>query len=458
MENIFTDTLIDSFAQSLQVEPLEEVYAMAEAYSGALGINTYRNLYMLDRSGNYIDGTNENLGMSLERTPNLIAAMAGKVGNATLTVSSYMDYAVPIGGQDGIILYVKDTNESLQDFSWMLFSIIVQALLVALLIAIALSILLSRTITKPIQDITDGAQRIAAGDFSQKLTVRSKDEIGTLTHTFNNMATVLKNTLDQIDREKDKLETLLGYMTDGVVAFNPQGDLLHINRQAHILLAGLENLDRLTYRTMAQTLNLSTAFEEIVSLQERQYITATAYNGDIILKLFMAPFYSQNTDGIAACGGVIIVIHDDTVQQKLDASRREFVANVSHELRTPITAIKSYAETMLESPELPEDLRVKFLGVIINESDRMTRIVKDLLLLSRLDNQRMDWRFSTFALKDLLTQIEDTMIIDANAHKHVLSFQVDESVGNITADRERLEQVVVNIISNAIKYTPNAGQ
>ena len=157
-------------------------------------------------------------------------------------------------------------------------------------------------------------------------------------------------------------------------------------------------------------------------------------------------------------GGVIAVLHDITEQRRLDDARREFVANVSHELRTPLTNIRSYTETLLDAAgDIPLDTEKQFLGVISSESERMARIVTDLLTLSRLDYGRMELRMTRFSLSALLHKVADAMKFTAEDSGHALTVDAPDSLPEITGDRERIEQVVVNILSNAVKYTPSGG-
>ena len=155
--------------------------------------------------------------------------------------------------------------------------------------------------------------------------------------------------------------------------------------------------------------------------------------------------------------GIITVIHDVTSRYELEKARREFVANVSHELRTPLTSIKGACETVLEHPELPDEIRTKLLEMSVSESNRMTGIVKDLLTLSRLDNKRTKWQIVEYDINDSLKHLCEVMNVDALAHDHKLVLQADEEIPRITADKDRIDQVIVNIISNAIKYTPDGG-
>ena len=149
-----------------------------------------------------------------------------------------------------------------------------------------------------------------------------------------------------------------------------------------------------------------------------------------------------------------------TEQRKSEQSRREFVANVSHELRTPLTNIKSYAETIVSAgDELPRELHDNFMGVIINEADRMTRIVQDLLTLSKIDYGKMEMNISRFSFAKAISNVYEAAKLNAEQnHHHKISFHCEDDIPDVMGDRERIEQVVMNIVSNAIKYTPDGGK
>jgi len=419
------------------------------ALAPKLGINDYRNYYILSGEGYFMAGSNVPLGAELERTSNVIAAMAGNVGDRSSAVGSVMDFAVPIdGGDQQYIIYIVDDKREISDLSGRFLQIVMQAMMFGLLAAILLSFLLSKTITTPIERITEGAQSIAEGNFDQKLGVQSTDEIGELTESFNDMARQLKNTVGEVQGERDKLSTLFLHMTDGVAAFSTDGTLIHMNPATENLL-GVRFEHSLTFDEMFADLDMPENDESAV----RSFMTSEITRFGRVLSITLAPYGALDGEG-----GVIAVIHDVTEQRKLDEARREFVANVSHELRTPLTNIRSYTETLYDAVgELPIETEKQFLGVIGSESERMARIVTDLLTLSRLDYGRMDLRMTRFKLADMLRNVANAMKLTAEDSGHELLVDTPDKLPELMGDRERLEQVVVNILSNAVKYTPAGG-
>ena len=420
------------------------------AYATSLGINSYRNYYILDgRTGQYLAGSDD--GADVSTTSAILAAIGGRIGQETRLSKPYLDRAVPIivDGSVKFIVYIKDTKQQMQQLGTALFSIILRGLLIALLIAIGLSFLLSKTITGPIETLTRSAKQLSRGEFEARPEVHSDDEIGVLTETFNNMAVTLRDTLATVEGERDKLGTLFLHMADGVTAFASDGTLLHINPTAEEFL-GVHAEDAPSFDTLYAEAELS--FSEVLELTRNGRVVerSHAVAGRTLKLLFAAYGMSES--------GIITVIHDITEQYKLEEARREFVANVSHELRTPLTNVKSYAETLLENPDTPPEMRERFCQVILNETDRMTRIVKDLLTLSRLDYAKMDWRISSFAVKTCIENVCRAMEMEFQHRKHTLSVTLADDLPKLSGDRERIEQVLTNILSNAAKYTPDGGE
>ena len=325
--------------------------------------------------------------------------------------------------------------------------LIIEALIFGLVISILLSFLLSKTMVTPIQKLTEGAMRVAERDFSRKIEVLSQDEIGVLTDTFNDMAGQLQDTLRQVENERNKLDTLFLHMTDGVVAFSRTGQVIHSNPAAARMLRQKIGPDT-TYEALFPD---GAALEQVLSADD--HLEEERQVRDSFLQLLMAPF-----DRGRAGGGVLVVLHDVTEQRKNEELRREFVANVSHELRTPLTNIRSYAETLNDSAgEIPPAMEKKFLGVILNESDRMTHIVQDLLTLSRFDSRRDELKLARFPFGEAVKDIYNAVYMEAQRHSHVLTLDLEPDLPQILADRERIVQVMMNIVSNSIKYTPDGG-
>ena len=413
-----------------------------------LGIDlTQRNVYILDAaSGEVLDSSNQTYSVSI--TQNILTAMKGEVGMRGSVASETMDLAVPIdGGQEHqYIVYILDNKLTVDALTNEVFGIIFQSLILGLVISIILAFLLSQILITPISALTEGTRQVAAGDYTQKLAVTGRDEIGTLTKNFNHMARVLQNTISEVENERNKLSTLFLHMTDGVVAFDRDGKVIHCNPAATRMLS--RGLD--TTASFEEVFGEEASFENLLTLKRSEYLECQKRVGERELELFLAP--------LSAGSGALVVIHDVTEQRKNEQSRREFIANVSHELRTPLTNVKSYAETIISAgDELPQELRSNFMGVIVSEADRMTRIVKDLLTLSKFDYGKMEMNIARFSFAEAVGNVYKAVQLDAQNHGHTFTLDCPEDLPAVNGDRERIEQVIMNICSNAIKYTADGG-
>ena len=450
---------------------------MLDAYSGHIGLDANRSAAILDSSGVILASSDTSsmfhIGETIYLTPNILSVMNGGTGAEQRPGAESLDFCIRFASDtEEYLVYVRDSKEEMQDLNWMLFSIILQALLFGTLFAILLSFFLAKTITAPIQSLTRGAQQIAAGEFEQEIDVHSRDEIGTLTDTFNHMKSVLKNTIDQVSGEQKKLETVFFYLKDAVVAFRDDGSVMHQNTTARDLFAPVpgdgsgdgEDADDVPL-TLPRILALCgiednpifrAALERDTDPGDEGYVIREIALRERIFDVSLGNFrYMENNENHT---GIIAIIHDVTGRYELDRSRREFVANVSHELRTPLTSIKGAAETVLRYPDMPADMRESFLSMAVEESDRMTRIVGDLLVLSRLDNNRTKWEISTFSVEAVIRHLCEVVKNDVAEHRHKLTVKLEDGLPQMTADKDRVEQVLLNILTNAIKYTPDGGQ
>ena len=432
----------------------EQVGRMLDTYAGNLGVDGLtRNYYVLDGvTGAYLVGSDDVGGASLDMTHNLSLALSGEVGDKSDVSLGYMDVAVPIerGGRSYVI-YLKDNKQNAQSLTGQLVTLILEALAFGIAISVLLSFLLSKTLITPIERLTEGAEEVAAGDFSHKIEVDSKDEIGVLTATFNDMAQQLKTTLQEVENERNKLGTLFLHMTDGVVAFDSKGQVIQSNPAAEEMLGRA--------LPIGGEVGYDALFGDVASLKEvlgqgsQDYVSASRELEGRSLELLAAPFDRDRQ------AGVLVVVHDVTERNKAEEQRKEFVANVSHELRTPLTNIHSYAETLVDSAGgLPPDTERSFLNVILSESERMAHIVQDLLTLSRFDSGRSELNLTKFSFSEAIESMVNANLMEAQRHGHTLTTALEPGLPQIVADRERITQVMMNVVSNAIKYTPDGGE
>lgn len=443
--------------ESIDAESLKE--KLINNPSALLGNLEYKTYTIIDKDSRIYytnDGLLDNPESSLNSllaSDNFIQAMTGREDNKKILESyggkSFFDYAKYVGDY---LLYFRYYKDDWAEITGYFNNIIYTSLALSLAIAFAAVYFLSGTITSPLVKLMQKAENIAGGDFGQTLEVKSNDEIGKLTHTFNYMANSLRNTLAEISSEKSKMEAILNYMTDGVIAFNMKGEIIHTNPASSRILGVKGRIEN--FNEFCAHFGFDYFLENVQYLQSKQPTEMNVQIGEKIIKAYFAVF----TDEEKKPGGIIVVLQDITEQQRLENMRKEFVANVSHELRTPLTSIKSYCETLLEGMLDDRETAEKFLNVINSEADRMTRLVKDLLLLSRLDNQQAQWNFERISLVNLVKSVVERTEIEAALRRQKLECFVLGDIPEIEADYGRIEQVVLNLVGNAVKYTPDEGE
>lgn len=368
-----------------------------------------------------------------------------------------LNYAVPIEGQDKNIIgviYIRANLTSVYDMESATRRTFVQAMIIAIVVTLLLSFFITSSITEPINDLTQKAEKMASGDFSQKIAVRSDDEIGRLADMFNILRQELDNKITEIFNENNKLETILKYMADGLIATDLYGGIIHINpAAAELLEITTEELSELDFGGIMNRIGKKDLADGINIATSREVISEVLVYENKALHIRYVRIVDDEKNDI----GVIMLIQDITERQRLEQMQSDFVANVSHELRTPLTTIKSYSETLACGSVTDEDTMKRFLGIIDDEAERMTHLVKDLLQLSSLDNNaRMNMR--TLNINTLMADCAEKIRFTAQAKNQtvICDFDINEIL-HVTADRDRMMQVILNVLTNAIKYTPEDG-
>lgn len=357
----------------------------------------------------------------------------------------------PILSGDGKILAIIYVTRNLNSIYSVIDDskvIITYATLISLIVTSILGYFIANSITDPIRALTKKTRAMAKGNFNQSVEIKSDDEIGELGKTFNFLTKELRETIEKMDLEKSKLDTIFNYMAEGVIAIDRKNRLIHANSIAKkILNISEKDFNREINLKSINLYNVDYKNEESLKGEELTKI------GDNFYKIKYAPYKSD----AFVNSGLIIVLQDVNKEHLLDIMRKEFVANVSHELKTPITTIKSYTETLLES-ELDDESEKKFLRVIDRENSRMSRIVTDLLSLSNIDYNRNNLSFSKFDTYEFIDEAIESQSILISSKNHKIEFNIAMDINDIYADRNGADQILTNIISNSCKYTPENGK
>ncbi|MBP3801159.1 MAG: PAS domain-containing protein [Clostridia bacterium] len=341
---------------------------------------------------------------------------------------------------------MSSTIEQIQNSQKIVFGVGVGAFLILVLI---IKLYLSKFIIYPLNKLIKSAEEMSTKEETKKTT--KKENLDKVDDLFGMMTTELKDQLNEVSTKKNQIETILRHMTDGIVAFNMNKEIILINPVAKKLLS-IRPEDS-TFEDIFNKFNLDINMEKIIYLENWTSTEQRVQVDDKYINIFFAPFRNQDDRP----DGVIAVVQDITEHVKLDNMRKEFVADVSHELKTPITSIMGYADTLLEG-EYDKETQDKFLNVIATEARRMAKLVTDLLTLSRYDNKRERTQKETFDLGDLVKKCQDKLAIEIKKKNHKVNCFVTADVPPVYADKYDIERVVLNILTNSIKYTKEGGE
>ncbi len=392
--------------------------------------------------------------------PEIQASLGKGVGSAIRrsdTIGVAMLYlAVPLR-QDGVLLGILRLGMLLSDVSHGIATIrqtLAIGAVIGLAAAAALGFLFARHVTRPIAQMTTVARRMAEGDFSRSITLTSADEIGQLGHALNTMASRLQDRLEEVEEERAKGAAILDSMVEGVLAVDEENRIMFINASACRLFnapsIGAERrpfLEVIRNKEMLDLLN-RTRRDGTFAKQELEIYTPVHR----VVQVHAAPL-----KGRGRTSGAILVMHDITELRRLEMVRTEFVANVSHELRTPLTSIRGYLETLLEGGLEDREHARPFLEVIHKHSERMGRLLDDLLDLSNLELGKVTLDRRPTTLAEVVRSVMTIYEPQAAKQETELRPELSDNLPPVLADRDRLAQILINLLDNSLKFTPKGG-
>lgn len=353
-------------------------------------------------------------------------------------------------------VYVKSDLEDQYEQVRQTAFIFVMASLVAMVICLIIAIVVARQITKPIDEMQQQAQRIAKGDYSDKVKVYGKDELGQLGETFNELSERVAEAQEASESERHRLDSVLSHMTDGVLATDRRGRIIIINEMAQLMLNIAS--EQAMGKSILDVLDLQDEFSlrSLLEVPSEVMIDVDDYDGTVTrLKADFSLIHHES----GFIGGVVCVLHDVTEQEKNEQERRDFVSNVSHELRTPLTSMRSYLEALNDGAWKDPEVAPEFLRVTQEETERMIRMISDLLSLSRIDSNRSQLQPELVNLNEMMRYILDRfdMVIQSDQLPyHIVREFTNRSIW-VEVDNDKMMQVFDNILNNALKYSPDGG-
>jgi two-component system, OmpR family, phosphate regulon sensor histidine kinase PhoR len=390
--------------------------------------------------------------------PEIAAALAtgsGEITRYSTTTSQNMLYmAVRIAdhehslGVARVALPITTVEQSVSNvirtISW--------ATAIAALLVILAAALITRMITRPVRKLTRAAVRLTSGQFDQLIQMESRDEIGRLGHAFNKMSANLRDKMAAVSDEKSKLATILSSITDGVIMTDARSNILLANPAAGSLFNFKES-QALGKPLIEAVFNheIDQLLKKCLDVKEKQIATVDTTNGKF-LRVIAVPLKTESLTG------ALILLQDLTELRNLQTMRREFVGNISHELRTPLAGIKAIVETLQDGAIDDKDVARDFLGKVNMEVDNLTQMVNELIELSRIETGKVKLDLATVNLNMLINEVIERLKPLSERKQITILTNLSGTLPTVQADRERIQQVIINIMHNAIKFTPDSGE
>ncbi|KRN98000.1 two-component system, sensor histidine kinase [Companilactobacillus kimchiensis] len=442
------------------------------------------DVQVIDRSG-IIVGTKDSEGSNIVGTQTLKDNIKQSIKNDKKITQIYYEKdngssyesIVPVTSLDNSTvvgaIYVRASMESVYTGINSIILIFLTASLVAGLLGAVIAIFIARAITRPIDEMKQQAVRMAEGDYSGQVRVYSPDELGQLAMAVNDLSVKVEEATENSESERRRLDSVLTQMSDGVIAVNRLGNITVINEMAQEFLNKDE--DEAIGQPLVEILGVDDRikFDDLLENPDPMVIETNDTedfdeNDDNSLILNADFSLIQRNSGFIS--GLVCVLHDVTEQQKIDSERRQFVSNVSHELRTPLTSISSYIDALNNGAWKDQKLAPQFLGVTAEETDRMIRMIKDLLSLSRMDQGRSKLDKELVNFNEFFSYILDRFDMMLKKEKADAKEDDTKVVKNyrikriftskdlwVEIDTDKMTQVIDNIMNNAIKYSPDGG-
>jgi len=356
------------------------------------------------------------------------------------------------------VLYVRANMKSVYSTINSIMSIFVVASLVAMVLGLGIAIIIARAITRPIEEMRQQTQRIARGDYAGQVRVYSDDELGQLAGAINNLSIRVEESQESTEAERRRLDSVLSHMSDGVIATDRRGNITIINETASEFVdvsaekaIGNSILDVLKIRD-------DYSLRDLIENQDELMLDFSSNERDLILNAYFSLI--QRESGFIS--GLVCVLHDVTEQQKIDNDRKQFVSNVSHELRTPLTSLRSYIEALSDGAWKDPEVAPGFLKVTQEETDRMIRMINELLSLSRMDSGTTRVDMELVNINELFNYVLNRFDLilkkdDNPAKYYTIKREFTKRDLWVEIDTDKFTQVLDNIMNNAIKYSPDGG-
>jgi two-component system, OmpR family, phosphate regulon sensor histidine kinase PhoR len=395
--------------------------------------------------------------------PEIQAALEGRVGSSvrrSVTLDAPLIYvALPLtqGGRVMGVLRLAEPISAVTASYETLRNAALAGGAVALLVALGIGIFVAGRVTRPVVEMQDVARQMSEGHFDVRAPARSPDEIGTLGRSLNVMAGRLREKIGDLEREQAKAKAVLDAMVEGVIATDGHDHIILINERARgIFGLGTARVERRPLLEVVRNVNLHD-----VLVAGRDAMDGGVVSREVRLAEPADRVLQVHAVGLKFPGderGVVVILHDITELRRLEQVRTEFVANVSHELRTPLTAIQGYLETLLDGALEEREHARKFLEIVFRHTERLGRLTDDLTDLSNIELGKVSLRLEPTSVAEIADSVVAIISPRASGGQVKVEARLPLDLPEVLADRDRLSQILINLVDNAVKYTPKGGQ
>ncbi len=457
-----TQLLSDIFTSPL-LENLD--LTKTDSLADELGNKIQGRITIIDRNGEVVADSYESgeklLNMENHKNrPEVVEALQDKVGKNirySYTIKEDMLYvASPVKVQGEIIGVARLALPliELRHGQNMIIKLVLLGLVVAFVFSLLLSFGFSFRVTRPLRQMMQVGRRMSEGDFSQKVKVRAKDEIGELAEILNQMSADLSGKIEQITEDKSQMQSILSNMVEGVLAIDSQGKVILANSAMCLMFELDKSFYGKSYFELIRSHELNQFIQTVLSSQESKSMEFSfIYPREKDFMVQSALVERQKEGAIFA----IFVFHDITELKKTERIRKDFVANVSHELRTPLTSIKGFVEALKDGAINDPEKSARFLAIISQHTDRMNKIISDLLHLSQIESSDFELKIEPFLIKELFEEVLYALKPIADQKSQMVKLTLNSENQKVLGDRYRITQALTNLVDNAIKYTPLNG-
>jgi two-component system phosphate regulon sensor histidine kinase PhoR len=391
----------------------------------------------------------------------VISALQDKAGKSirfSNTIKTDMLYvASPIKIQGEIIGVARLALPltELKHYQNKIIGVVLIGLLVAFVFSLVLSFGFANAVTKPLRQMMEIGKRISFGDFSQKVRVKTKDEIGELSQILNHMSAELSKRISQLTEEKSRMDSILSSMTEGVLAIDRQGKVLLVNDALKQMFELNSSFYQRPHYEIIRDHDLNQFIKEVLSAKEEKVKEVSFFHPqEKDFMIHSALVQQEKKDAIFA----VFVFHDITELKKLERVRKDFVANVSHELKTPLTSIKGFVEALQDGAVNDLEQSKRFLSIISQHTDRMNNIISDLLQLSQVESRELELKIESFSIREMVEEVVYTLKRTSEEKSQSLGINLPSRDQKVLGDKYRINQALTNLVDNAIRYTPNGGK